>query len=426
MRQNAACACWIWLLATSIVGEALADPPKGGQVQPPALGSNPWARGALAGPVGDLEIVFATRTIIREHWYANIGYLSPDESQKLYGTGGRLCKLSLRTGQLTRLIDDAEGSVRDPCVHYDGRRILFSYRKGGTDAYHLYEIQANGSGLRQLTDGNYDDIEPCYVPDGGIVFVSTRARRWVNCWLSQVAILHRCDADGRNIRQISANLEQDNTPWVLPDGRILYMRWEYVDRSQVHYHHLWTMTPEGSGQTVFFGNLHPGGVYIDAKPIPGTDRVVMINSPGHGAVEHAGFVATVTPRRGPDDLPSLHNITRTRDFRDPWALSEELFLAARNNELVLINGSGETHTVYTLTPDFGQAWLHEPRPIEPRPVEAVVASHVDLKRPMGKYMLSNVYSGRNMEGVNPGEVKKLLVVESLPKPVNFTGGMDPL
>ena len=145
---------------------------------------------------------------------------------------------------------------------------IASYRQGGTETYHLWEIQADGTGLRQLTDGIYDDIEPSYLPDGGIVFVSARARRWVQCWLTQVASLHRCDADGRHIRPLSANLEQDNTPWPLPDGRILYMRWEYVDRSQVHYHHLWTMNPDGTGQTVFFGNLHPGDVYIDAKPIP--------------------------------------------------------------------------------------------------------------------------------------------------------------
>jgi hypothetical protein len=136
--------------------------------------------------------------------------------------------------------------------------------------------------LKQLTDGDCDDLEPCPLPDGGIVFVSSRCRRWVNCWLSQVATIHRCDGDGRNIRQLSANIEQDNTPWVLPDGRILYMRWEYVDRSQVNYHHLWTMNPDGTGQAIYFGNQKPGGVYLDAKPIPGTPRVVLSLSAGHG------------------------------------------------------------------------------------------------------------------------------------------------
>ena len=389
--------------------------------------SGQWAQDVLAGPMAGVEeVVFAVRSIFSEHWYANFGYFSPDGERKCYGHGGRLCKLNVKTGKLTILLEDTEGAVRDPCVHYNGRRIVFAYRKGGTETYHLYEINADGTGLRQLTDGIYDDIEPCYLPDGGIVFVSARTKRWVNCWLTQVANIHRCDADGRNVRQLSANLEQDNTPWVLPDGRILYMRWEYVDRSQVNYHHLWTMNPDGTGQTVYFGNLHPGDVYIDARPIPGVDRVVLIRSPGHGAPEHAGYLATLSPKRGPDYLPSLRTITRGGNYRDPWALSPDAFLAAQERSLVLVNGRGQTHPLFTLPAEFGNVWLHEPRPIVPRTPEPVLASHVDLARPTGRYLLNDVYAGRQMAGVKPGEIKKLLILESLPKPINFTGGMDPL
>ncbi|MHB9081138.1 MAG: HzsA-related protein [Pirellulaceae bacterium] len=366
------------------------------------------------------------RSVFAEHWYANFGYFAPDGQGKCYGQGGRLCRLNLKTGQLTALVDDSNGSVRDPCVHYDGKRILFSYRKGGTDTYHLCEINADGSGLRQLTEGPYDDIEPCYLPDGGIVFVSARSRRWVNCWLTQVANIHRCDGDGRNLRQLSANLEHDNTPWVLPDGRILYMRWEYVDRSQVNYHHLWTMNPDGTGQTIFFGNLHPGDVYIDAKPILATDQILLINSLGHGDTEHAGYVATVNSKRGPDYLPSLQAISRGPGFRDPWALSDEAFLAAQHNTLALMSRDGTVRTLYTLPEEFGDVWLHEPRPLVPRTREPVIPAQVNLAQTTGRYMLNNVYMGRSMDGVAPGEIKKLLVLESLPKPINFTGGMDPL
>ncbi len=377
-------------------------------------------------PDGMEEIVFAVRSVFSEHWYANFGYFSTDADRKCYGKGGRLCKLSLTSGKMTMLLDDPQGAVRDPCVDYDGRRIVFSYRQGGHDAYHLYEIASDGGGLRQLTGGIYDDIEPCFLPDGGIVFVSARSRRWVNCWITQVANLYRCDTDGRNLRQLSANLEQDNTPWVLPDGRVLYTRWEYVDRSQVNYHHLWTMNPDGTGQTVYFGNLHPGDVYLDAKPIPGTDRVVLIRSPGHGAPEHAGFLATLSPKHGPDHLPSLHTITAGGGFRDPWAISENTFLAAKEKSLVLVDAQGAVQPLYTLPAEFGDVWLHEPRPLVKRQLEPVLPSQVDLARPTGRYLLEDVTFGRNMAGVKPGEIKKLLVLESLPKPINFTGGMDPL
>ncbi len=376
--------------------------------------------------VGIEEVVFAVRSVFPEHWYANFGYFAPDATQKCYGKGGRLCKVNLKSNKLTILVDDPEGAVRDPCLHHDGRRIVFSFRPGGTDTYHLWEIQTDGSGLRQLTGGDYDDIEPSYLSDGGIVFVSARSRRWVQCWLTQVASVFRCDADGRNVRQLSANLEQDNTPWPLPDGRILYMRWEYVDRSQVHYHHLWTMNSDGSGQSVYFGNFHPGDVYIDAKPTPGGDRVVLIRSPGHGDTEHAGFVSTLSSKSGPDNLQAIRDISPTADYRDPWALTDRVFLAARKDSLVVMSDQGVVRTLYTLPREFGDVWLHEPRPVMTREAEPVISSRIDPSRPTGRYMLNDIYIGRNMQGIKRGEIKKLLVLESLPKPVNFTGGMDPL
>ena len=248
------------------------------------------------------EFIFAARKQNETdgHWYANLGYYAHDPKRKAWREGTKLYRWNLTTGKLATLLDDPRGGVRDPQVHYDGKKILFSYRKGGTEQYHLYEIEADGTGLRQLTDGPYDDIEPTYLPDGDIVFVSTRCKRWVNCWLTQVAILHRCDAIGQHIRAISSNNEQDNTPWPLPDGRILYTRWEYIDRSQVHYHHLWTANPDGTAQMTWYGNLHPGIVMIDAKPIPGSDKVVASFSPDHGLPEHAGRISIVDPTAGPD------------------------------------------------------------------------------------------------------------------------------
>ncbi|MCY3020847.1 MAG: polysaccharide lyase family protein [Planctomycetota bacterium] len=411
-----------WIIYDYVrLGTSREPPP---EVKPPAP---ELLKDFLAGTMAGVEdIVFAVRSVFSEHWYANIGYLSTDRNRAMYGKGGRLCTLHVKTGKLTTLLDDPEGSVRDPCVHYDGRRIVFSYRKHGTENYLLNEINADGTGLRQLTDGIYDDYEPCWLPDGGIAFVTTRAKRWVNCWLTQVGNIWRCDADGKNMRALSANLEHDNTPWILPDGRLLYMRWEYVDRSQVDYHHLWTMYPDGTGQTVFYGNLHPGGVFIDAKPIPNSDRIVLSNSPGHGDMEHQGFLAVLDVKRGPDEPSALRNISRQPGYRDPWAFSEDAFTAAQGNQLVLMNARGQISTLFTLPKEFGGVWLHEPRPLLPRPLGFAIPRRTDLARPTGQYLVDNVYRGRSMAGVKPGEIKKLLVIESLPKPINFTGGMDPL
>ncbi|NQT83917.1 PD40 domain-containing protein [bacterium] len=387
-------------------------------------------KGFLAGPMAEVdEIIFACRQLNYDpHWYANFGYYAENAERKAYRAMGRLCKLNLRTGKVTPLLDDPKGTVRDPQVHYDGRKIIFSYRKGDSEDFHLYEINTDGTGLKQLTKGQYNDIEPTYLPDGGIMFCSNRCNRWVNCWLTQVAVLYRCDADGSNIRPISSNNDHDNTPWPLPDGRVLYQRWEYVDRSQVHYHHLWTTNPDGTAQMVYYGNLHPGTVMIDAKPIPGTDKVVAVFSPGHGQREHNGQITIVTPKAGPDEKASARPVSRGSNFRDPYPFSEDCFLVAQSTRLLVMNGRGETNEIHRLPAQLAQNGVqcHEPRPLRPRPRERVIPPRVDLKRTTGRLVLTDVYYGRRMEGVKRGEIKKLLVLETLPMPIHYSGGMEPI
>lgn len=394
-------------------------------------GSPDLLAGFLQGPMREVsDIVFAARKLnpTDGHWYANFGYYGPDQGRKAYREGTRLYRLNLRTHALATLLEDAKGGVRDPQVHYDAQKMLFSYRRGGTENYHLYEINLDGSGLRQLTDGNFDDIEPSYLPDGGIVFVSSRCKRYVNCWLTQVAVLHRCDADGKNVQEISSNNEHDNTPWPLPDGRILYTRWEYVDRSQVNFHHLWSANPDGTMQQVWFGNMHPGITMIDAKPIAGSHKIVASFSPGHGQREHDGVITVVDPSAGPDVQSSARGISRGSHFRDPWAFSETCFLAASRDTLVAMNERGEQQVIFKLSAEEKAAGFecHEPRPVIQRTREKIVQPRVKPASDVGYMLLADVNHGRRMEGVQRGEIRKLLVLETLPMPVHYTGGMEPI
>jgi len=383
------------------------------------------------------EIVVALRAINRDvHWYANFGYYSKIHDFGWYTTGedrvvpipgGKLLAVDVNTGRRRVLIDDPQGGVRDPVVSYDAKKILFSYRKGKSHHYHLYEINVDGSGLRQLTDGPYDDIEACFLPDRDIVFVSSRCKRWVNCWMTQVAILHRCRADGSEIRVLSSNIEHDNTPWVLPGGQVLFTRWEYVDRSQLDYHHLWTIAPDGTRQTVFFGNLHPGTVMIDAKPIPGSRKVIASFSGGHGRREHDGAITILDPRGGPDHQKGAQHM-QGRGGRDPWAFSEKLFMVAEGERVVLFDDKNRSASLFECMPEEKEKALcvHEPRPIMPRPREKLVQPMTDWRAEYGRLALVDVYQGRNMAGVKRGEIKELLILETLPKPINYTGGMDPI
>lgn len=411
----------ILALAALAAGAALA-------AEPAPRGAPALLQQALEGPLREApEVVFCTRSRYDDgHWYANIGYYCDDANKKAYaGNGkpdqGRLCKLNLKTGAVTTLLDAQGGSIRDPQVHYDAKTILFSYRKAGADYFHLHEINADGSGLRQLTDGPFDDFEPTYLPDGDIVFVSTRCKRWVNCWYTQVATLHRCDANGGRIERISANTEHDNTPCVLPDGRLAYMRWEYVDRSQVEYHALWTMNPDGTDQNIYYGNMVSWIAMLDARPIPGTREVVLSFSPGHGQNEHAGPVTIISALKGPDDQSVPRKLAKGEMMRDPWPLSAELFLAARKDQIVLLDRHDRVQTVFT-QPD--KIAIHEPRPLMPRERERIIPRRTTPEAATGTYFLADVYRGRKLEGVKPGEISKLLILESLPKPVNFSGGMD--
>ena len=370
------------------------------------------------------EIVFAVRAFGTDgHYYANFGHFDNNPRKWAYGPpGGKLCKLDLRTGKVSVLLDDPEGGVRDPCVHYEGRKILFSYRKGGQNHYHLYEIEADGTNVRQLTDGPYDDIEPIYRPDDRIVFCSSRCNRFVACWYTQVAILYGCDGDGRNIHPLSSSIVHDNTPWMLPDGRMLYTRWEYVDRSRVRYHHLWTVAADGTGQMVYFGNMHGGTVMIDAKPIPGTNKVACIFSPGHGRKGHCGRMTIVDPSEGPDVQARAKHLGSGENYRDPYPLGEDSFLLAEGNNVLWMNGRGETRVLHPF--DGGDTMLvHEPRPLRPRVREPLLPATIDPGRATGQLVLADIRHGRRMEGVAAGEIKRLLVLEQLPKPVNLNGSV---
>lgn len=384
---------------------------------------------SLQGPLKSVEhVVFAVRLPYDDpHWYANIGYYCDDENKKAYaGNGkpgvGKLCKLNVRSGEVSVLVDAQGGTIRDPAVHYDAEKVLFSYRRADSDFFHLYEVNLDGTGLTQLTSGEYDDYEPCYLPDGGIVFVSTRCRCWVNCWKTQVGVLYRCDSDGSNIERISHNAEHDNTPSVLPDGRILYTRWEYVDRSQVEFHHLWTMNPDGTGEMAYFGNMHPGIVMIDAQPIPDSRDVLVNFSPGHGVTDHQGRAAIVSQKHGPDAEQTVRKINNQGPLiKDPYPLSGDCFLVAQKDRLLLMDDQGRTEALYR---HQGPGGIHEPRPVMTRRRERIIAPRVESEESSGRLVLADVYHGRKMSGIERGEIDKLLVLEILPKPVNFSGGPD--
>lgn len=392
------------------------------------------------------EILFAVRKPgIDPHWYANFSYYSTDQCQTTFPmhSGGKVCVYNVKTKTVRTVFEDREGNVRDPQIHYDAEKLIFSYLPRGKRHYSLYEINLDGTGLRQLTGRGedvapgmddkavysppgWDDIEPTYLPDGQIIFCSTRCNRYVQCWMTQVATLHKCDADGGNIRTLSANVEHDNTPWMLSNGQVAYMRWEYVDRFHMGYHHLWSMNPDGTRQMVLFGNQINHGAILGVKPVPNSPKLVVTWSPGHGMREHYGKISLVDPRLGPDDPQGVRHISKGNVHCDPWAFDENHFVAANKAAIELVDGQGKTEVLYRLPDDLEKAgyWIGEPRPVMKRKREPAIADQTDPSADHGTLTLVDVYRGRKMDKVPRGTIKSLLVYEVLPKPINYSGAMS--
>ncbi|MBO7678967.1 MAG: hypothetical protein J6S75_04785, partial [Thermoguttaceae bacterium] len=202
-------------------------------------------------------------------------------------SGAVLCKMTINADGTVRsedLMSTDDGFIRDPDVSYDGRKMVFSKRDSFlTDDYHLYDYDFQTGEVRQLTFGlGFADLEPVYLPDGNILFASTRCMQTTDCWWTDVANFFLCDSDGRYTRRISFDQVTVNSPRMTDDGRILYTRWDYNDRTQVFPQGLFAMNPDGTGQTAIYGNdsWFPTTI-LHARAIPGTSGHIVAISSGH-------------------------------------------------------------------------------------------------------------------------------------------------
>lgn len=217
------------------------------------------------------------------------------------------------------------GSFLRPTLSYDGKKVLFAWCRYyphlaaetnkldkaniPEDAfYHLFKMNLEGSGLRQLTRGKYDDFDGRYLPDGRIVFLRTRrgpalqvgrhsAARTVarpdlpDCYVRcgggperpvAVYTLHTMRADGSDLVAISPFEMFEWTPEIARDGRILYSRWDYIDRDNMPHMGLWAINPDGTDARLVYGNYtHAPHCAFEAKPIPGSHKIVFTGSAHH-------------------------------------------------------------------------------------------------------------------------------------------------
>ena len=396
----------------------------------------------LANPLLTRQpLVFvARRQFAPDHHNTETFFQTGEINTGSYRGGSALKTLDLKTGRTTVLLDAGpDGLIRDPEVSYDGQRIVFSLRKQRDAAAHLFEIRADGTGLRQLTDcPDANDIDPVYLPDGGIAFTSTRDPKYCMCNRHIMGNLFRMDGDGANIQQLGNSTLFEGHASVLPDGRLLYDRWEYVDRNFGDAQALWTVNPDGTNHAIHWGsNLSsPGGV-IDARAVPGSTLCMAVFAACHD--RPWGALALLDPSQGPDRHEAVRQtwpadavklvgkggfdstVGMPVKYEDPYPLSANYFLASR-----MMPGRGETMGIVLLDAFGNEVVVHaeepgcfDPMPLLARQVPPVIPSRRDHAGGDGRFYAMDVRVGTHLQGLRPDEIKYLRVVES-PEKRSFT------
>ncbi len=349
-----------------------------------------------------------------------------------------------------------DGVVFDLSLSFDAAKVLFAWRrcKGTVNAtgdevgcFHIYEMNVDGSGLRQLTNGPFQDIHPFYLPDGRIGFVSTRSECFTMCQPGAGCALHVMEPDGSNIRRIHFGTLADHSPYVLDNGSILFTRWEYQDKDLTYLQGLWTVNPDGTRVQLFFGNtiLEPAVIW-QAKPIPDTSKVLCTLAPHHGnpvgavgvidrsfGLENPAGIVNLTPeidynprrnQRGPGDR------SFTGAYRDPYPIREDLYLVSYGGgeenryRLCVMNGRGQKRVLH----EDASISCFNALPLAPRNSPHAISPINQSDVEYGTFLVVDIYRG--MTGVERGKVKELRVMNVPAKKCNMRGtrgwDMDPL
>jgi len=394
--------------------------------------------------------------------------------------GGNLCVLDLRTGKVTDLVPEMKKGIFGRFdLHFSAKRIVFDWKKAPREGFRLFEIDIDpttglrtDTKVRQLTfppddeqarikkyDNSFlggtgrmyyhqtDDMHPCYLPDGGIIFTSTRCEFGTLCDAPDIlstAVIHRIDGDGKNMQMLTNSPVSEFSPSMLADGRIIYTRWEYVDKGQLGVKCLWAMRPDGTGTVEVYGNdIQFPPTMLHGRQIPGhSDMYVMLGTPhypqsGIGTVIRLDMTRNIrtrepmtyiTPHVDVRQEPGWNHLVNGKWVRhtngplymDPYPLSKELYLVSHNPDkpwkdmraygLYTIREGG-AHALIYKDQEFS-CW--QPYPLKTRKAPPVLPSTRDeklAKRNLALCMVQDVYHG--MEGVKRGEVRYLRIMEQV-------------
>jgi len=413
------------------------------------------------------EIVFIKRnTYQSDHYYTDF-----INGCKYFG--GNICILSLKDGSVRELVPSMKHGIFGRFdLSFDAKKIVFDWKEKIGVGFRIYEVGVDGSGLRQLTfppddeqdrikkykikepyQHHTDDMHPCYLPDDGICFISTRCEFGILCDAPDyftTTVLYRMDADGRNIQKLSNSSVSEASPSVMNDGRILYTRWEYVDKGAVSVKCLWAMRPDGTGSAEIYGNdISDPCTFLHGRAIPGHSNLfVSLITPHCCPTNGIGGVVTIDTNKDIRTIEPIHYITPdiritpsghngllhkrngkwVRDlngplFIDAYPLSADTFLVSQNKDkpwndtdawdLYVLTDGGDTILLY----DDPEISCYQPTPLVSRHVPPVLAIATDdnmAKKGLATLVVFDIYHG--MEDVERGSIKYIRVNEQIPRP----------
>ena len=389
----------------------------------------------------ETPIVFAQHHNFKMSFIGYTEGLSDARHERFFKPGARLCVLGFEGlyGQVQTLIDDPHGMIRDVDVSADGKHILFAWKKSDRlDDYHIYQYQLASNEIQQLTTGlGRADYEASYLPDGDIIFASTRPEQSVPCWWTEISNLYRMNTEGKYLRRLAIDQVHTLYPQALENGRIIYTRWDYNDRGQNYPHPIFSMNPDGTAQRVYYGgnSWFPTSL-LHARAIPGTDKVMAVAA-GHHTRQH-GKLVVLDVSEGRDEGKGMHFVAPKREvpyervdvaqqhgdqFRYPYPINSHEFLISYMPD----NPQTKENRKYADDAIYGLYWMDldgnrellykdqeisvgRPVPLHKPNRPKVIPDQVDYTQKTGQYYVHDVYEGVGLEGIPRGEAKKIRVV----------------
>jgi len=331
-------------------------------------------------------------------------------------------------GKVAPLTRFEDGYVAEHELSWDGTHVIFCRRGQDDPWWHIYRIGVDGSGLEQLTFGPYHDVGPAYLPDGRIVFASSRSGIRDEYHGYPCTVLCVMNADGTDIHPIATNIGRDNEPAVMYDGRIVFSRLEvFYSRNKTELT-LHAVHPDGTQDVVLYGPErrqfwrsldHGPRTPADGQEAPLTHRVLRMTQPQpmpdrrHVIVVTQGGLTLIGPQRTTERIITPDN--RTRSYTTPFPLPDGTVLCASTLkesdrakvDLGLYLFDPATQQVELIYNDPATADF-EPRPILARPRPMVQPAKAQRYAYSGRFVCTSVFASQEPEVPVRGRLVRLI------------------